>query len=263
VKRWSLGIVVVAGAVLAAGCSSSSSSGSSSSTAASSGSVTGKITVLAAASLQEVFTTIGTNFQAAHPGTTVTFSFGGSSDLAQQIVNGSPADVFAAASTKTMGTVTTANATSATPQNFATNTMEIATPPSDPAGIEGLPDLAKPDVKVAVCAVAVPCGAAAQQLFQKNNLTVTPATEEPDVKSVLTKVELGEVDAGIVYVTDVKSAGSKVNGIEIAASDNVTTTYPIAPLKSSKNASTAAAFVAYVLSPAGQSVMSAAGFGAP
>jgi molybdate transport system substrate-binding protein len=255
--------VAVAALALAACSSSSSGGGASASSGASvSATVSGSITVLAAASLTGTFTTLGQQFEKAHPGSKVTFSFGASSDLAQQIVNGSPADVFASASPKTMATVTDAG-DAANPQTFASNVMEVATPPSNPAGVTTLADLAKSSVKVAVCAPAVPCGVAATALFAKNNLTVTPVTQEADVKSVLAKVELNAVDAGIVYVTDVQAAGAKVKGIPIDASANVTTTYPIATIKASKEMATAQAFVAYVLSADGQAVMTAAGFGAP
>jgi molybdate transport system substrate-binding protein len=192
----------------------------------------------------------------------VTFSFGASSDLAQQAVNGAPADVFAAASPKTMKTVTDAK-DAGTPSTFATNVLEVATPPGNPAAVKSVADLAKSSVKVAVCQAQVPCGATAQAMFALNKLTVKPVTEEPDVKSVLAKVELDAVDAGVVYVTDVKAAGAKVVGVEIPANQNVSTSYPIATLNASKNPSLAAAFMAYVLSSDGQSVLSAAGFGTP
>ena len=257
--------VTLAAATLGA-CSSGSSSGTSSGTssapARAASSLTGSITVLAAASLTESFTTIGKQFEAAHPGTKVTFSFGASSDLAQQAVNGAPADVFASASPKTMKTVTDAKDAGA-PSTFATNVLEVATPPGNPAGVTSVDDLAKSSVKVAVCQAQVPCGATAEAMFALNKLTVKPVTEEPDVKSVLAKVELDAVDAGVVYVTDVKAAGAKVVGVEIPTDQNVSTSYPIATLNASKNASVAAAFMAYVLSADGQSVLSAAGFGAP
>ena len=260
-----LAVAVLAAATLA-GCSSGSSSGTSSGTSSApesaASSLTGSITVLAAASLTESFTTIGKQFEAAHPGTKVTFSFGASSDLAQQAVNGAPADVFAAASPKTMKTVTDAN-DAGTASTFATNVLEVATPPGNPAGVTSVADLAKSSVKVALCQAQVPCGATAQAVFEKNKLTVKPVTEEPDVKSVLAKVELDAVDAGVVYVTDVKAAGPKVVGVEIPADQNVSTSYPIATLNASKNTALASAFMAYVLSADGQSVLSAAGFGAP
>ena len=259
-------VVAVVAALLLAACSSSTGGGSTSLAPApstsSASAVSGAITVFAASSLKGAFTDIATAFQAANPGTTVTFNFGPSSGLATQITQGAPADVFAAASTKTMDTVTTAGAAS-NPQVFATNTMEIATPASGGAAVMSLADLAKAGVKVAVCQKDVPCGVAAQKLFDQNKITVTPSTEEVDVKAVLSKVELGEVDAGVVYVTDVKAAGDKVKGIEIAADQNVTTKYPIAPIGASTNAATAQAFVDFVLSPAGQSILAGAGFAAP
>jgi molybdate transport system substrate-binding protein len=242
-----------------------SSGGSPSSLAGSpstGGTVSGSITVFAAASLKESFTAIRTAFEAANPGTTVTFSFGASSTLATQITAGAPADVFASASTRTMDTVTTAGDASG-PATFAVNTLQIATPNPQSVPVTALVDLASASVKTVVCQKDVPCGAAAAKLFEQNKLGVAPVSEEADVKAVLTKVELGEADAGIVYVTDVKAAGDKVVGVEIPAEQNVTTTYPIAAIKASRNAATAAAFVAYVLSPAGQKVLADAGFSAP
>jgi len=259
-------IVVAALAALAVtACGSSSGGGTPSSSAppaSATSSVGGAITVFAASSLKESFTAIGTAFEAAHPGVTVTFNFGASSTLATQITQKAPADVFASASQKTMDTVTSAGAAaSSTP--FAANTMEIATPATPTVPVTSLADLTKPGAKVVVCQKDVPCGAAAQKLFTQNNLTVTPVSEEIDVKAVLSKVVLGEADAGIVYVTDVKAAGSKIVGVPIPKDQNVTTRYPIAPITASSNAATAQAFVAYVLSPEGQQVLTAAGFASP
>ncbi|HSN06685.1 MAG TPA: molybdate ABC transporter substrate-binding protein, partial [Candidatus Angelobacter sp.] len=188
----------------------------------------GAITVFAAASLKETFTTLGHMYEAAHPGARVTFDFGASSTLATQITQGAPADVFAAASQATMQTVTSAGDAVGTPRVFAVNTLEIATPTSPTTRVTSLADLARPAVKVAICQVSVPCGAAARTLFDRSHLAVTPVSEEVDVKSVLTKVELGEVDAGLVYVTDVRSAQGRVVGVAIPKDQNVTTTYPIA-----------------------------------
>jgi len=136
-------------------------------------------------------------------------------------------------------------------------------PPSNPAKVTSVNDLAKSSVKVALCQPQVPCGVVAAQVFKNTGITVKPVTLQPDVKSVLTQVELGNVDAGVVYVTDVKAAGTKVTAVPISASDNASTTYPIATISSSKNQSIAQAFVAYVLSPQGQAVLSAAGFQGP
>ena len=265
-RRFALAAVALA-ATAVAGCSSSSSSstasGSSSTPAASSSAAQpGTITVLAAASLMGTFTELGKQFEAAHPGDTVKFSFGASSALAEQINSGAPADVFASAATKNMDqVVSTGNASN--PQNFAENVMEVAVPPSNPAKVTSVNDLAKSSVKVAVCQPQVPCGVVAAQVFKNAKITVKPVTLQPDVKSVLTQVELGNVDAGVVYVTDVQAAGSKVKGVTIPANVNATTTYPIAALTHSKEQSIAKAFVAYVLSPPGEQVLKAAGFQQP
>lgn len=251
-----------------AACSSGSGSGSTATsttpaTSSTSGqAVTGTVTVLAAASLTESFTTIAKQFEAAHPGVKITLSFGPSSGLAQSIVAGAPADVFASASKKTMTTVTDAKAAS-DPTVFVRNYLTIAVPPTNPAHITSLADLAKPGVKVAVCQAQVPCGTVAKAVFDAAKLTVTPVTQEVDVKGVLTKVQLGEVDAGLVYRTDVTAAGSKVASVDLPESTASGTAYPIAVLTAAPNPSGAAAFVAYVLSEQGRSVLTAQGFAAP
>lgn len=247
---------------LAACGSNDSGTSSAPGPSASESSPSGNITVFAAASLTESFTELGKQFESANPGTKVTFSFGASSALAQQINSGAPADVFASASPKNMDQVVDAGGAS-NPKVFATNKMEIATPPDNPADIASVNDLAKSSVKTALCQPQVPCGSVAQQVFTNAKITVKPVTLEPDVKSVLTKVQLGEVDAGMVYVTDVKAAGAKVKGVEIADDVNASTDYPIAALTKSGNAAVASAFVELVLSPVGQGVLTAAGFQAP
>jgi len=219
----------------------------------------GTLTVFAAASLTESFTELGEQFEARHPGTTVRFSFGPSSGLATQITQGAPADVFASASARNMEQVVAAKA-AASPTTFAENQMQIAVPPANPAKIAALADLAKPGVKVALCAAEVPCGAVARKVFAAAKLTVTPVTNEADVKATLTKVQLGEVDAGVVYVTDVKAAGAKVAGIEIPDDVNASTAYPIATLSSTRNAPLAKAFVDHVLSADGAVVLAESGF---
>lgn len=251
--------VVAAGvvAVAVAGCSSSSSSPSTSSSPQ-----TGTITVFAAASLMDTFTQIGKQFEAAHKGDTVKFSFGPSSGLSTEISSGAPADVFASAAPANMDTVVKAGDAN-TPQNFAKNTMEVAVPPNNPAKVTSVNDLAKSSVKVAVCAPQVPCGVVAAEVFKNAGITVKPVTQATDVSSVVTEVETGNVDAGMVYVTNVLSEGSKLKGITIPASINASTLYPIATIKSSKHASIAQEFVDYVLSPAGQKVLTAAGFEKP
>jgi len=258
VRRFTV-IAAALAAVAAAGCSSSGSGSSSGATASPSG---GTITVFAAASLTESFTQLGKQFEAAHPGDTVKFSFGPSSGLAEQITSGAPADVFASAAPANMDQVVSAG-DAANPQNFAKNVMEVATPPDNPGNVSSVNDLAKTSVKVALCQPQVPCGVVAAEVFKNAGITVKPVTLQPDVKSVLTQVETGNVDAGMVYVTDVQAAGSKVKGVTISASDNASTLYPIATINSSKHKSEAQAFMNYVLSPAGQQVLAAAGFEKP
>lgn len=254
---------LVAAGALTAGCSAASSptpapTGSTGGGAGSSAT----LTVFAAASLKESFTSIANDFETAHPGVTVTLNFGPSSGLASQILAGAPADVFASASQKNMDQVTTSGAATA-PVVFATNAMAIALPPTNPGHITALTDLARADIKVAVCQSAVPCGVGAAQVFTKAKINVTPVTQEADVKAVLTKVQLGEVDAGIVYVTDLTAAGDKVKGLDIATDLNYSTAYPIATLTKAANPSLAADFVAAVTSASGRKVLQAAGFAAP
>jgi molybdate transport system substrate-binding protein len=201
-------------------------------------------------------------FQDAHPGTTVKLNLAASSALAQQINQGAPADVFASASTKNMKQVSDAGGASSS-KNFVKNVMEIAVPPTNPAHVTGVADLAKSGVKVAFCQPQVPCGSTAQKVFANAKVTVKPVTLEADVKSTLTKVQLNEVDAGVVYVTDVRAAGTKVKGIEIPTDVNASTEYPIAALTKAPNAAGAKAFVDFVLSATGQSVLTADGFEKP
>ncbi|MDA0635897.1 molybdate ABC transporter substrate-binding protein [Nonomuraea sp. MCN248] len=217
-----------------------------------------EVTVFAAASLTGAFTELGEAFEAAHPGTTVRFNFGSSATLAQQIVQGAPADVFAAASPATMKTVTDATA-AGSPTTFARNRLRIAVPPDNPARVDELKDLADPKVKVALCAEQVPCGAAAVKALEAARLKVTPVTLEQDVKATLTKVQLGEVDAALVYETDVIAAAGKVTGIAFPEADLAVNDYPIATLAGAGDA--ARRFVDLVLSRQGGDVLAEAGFG--
>jgi molybdate transport system substrate-binding protein len=240
--------------------SSASSASSSSPSASASAKLSGTVTVLAAASLEESFTALGKKFEAAHPGTKVDFSFGGSDTLAASITAGAPADVFAAASPATMKTVTDAHATAGQPTTFVRNRLEIATLPGNPKKISTLKDLTGSSLKVALCAKTVPCGAAAQQALDASHLKLTPVSYEQDVKSALTKVELKEVDASVVYQTDVKAAGGKVDGVNFPEAAKAINDYPIARLKDAPNAAGAQAFIALVESPEGRRVLGAAGF---
>jgi molybdate transport system substrate-binding protein len=230
---------------------------------ASGGPVTGDLTVLAAASLTEVFNKLATTFQSENPGVHITFSFAGSSTLAQQIVAKAPADVFAAASPATMKTVTDAGDAAGSPQLFVRNVLEIAVPPSNPGNVSGLADFGKSDLKIAVCAAAVPCGAAADKVFKASGLSPQIDSYEQDVKGVLTKVEAGEADAGMVYQTDVKSAGDKVKGIDFPEASNAINDYPIAALTEAKNPTAANAWIAFLLSAEARQVFTDMGFQLP
>ena len=218
------------------------------------------LTVLAAASLTTSFTEIGRQFEAAHPGVRVRFSFGGSSDLASQVQAGAPADVFASADTRTMDKLGT---TARDRQDFASNTLEIAVPPGNPARVRSLADLARPGLKLVVCAPEVPCGSAARAVAQRAGLAFRPVSQEQSVTDVLGKVSSGEADAGLVYVTDVKGAGHSVEGVTFPEAAAVVNTYPIATLSESDHAALARQFVRFVLGPDGRRVLTAAGFGSP
>ncbi|MDH6133460.1 molybdate transport system substrate-binding protein [Kitasatospora sp. MAA4] len=261
---------VLALAVGLTACSSSKSatpaaSGASGSAAASASApkATGTITVFAASSLTGTFNDLGKKFEAANPGTTVKFNYGGSSALAQSIVAGAPADVFAAASPATMKTVSDAKDTATDPKVFVRNTLEIAVPKGNPKNLTSLQALAAPGVKVALCATQVPCGSAAQTALTAANVKLTPVTLEQDVKSALTKVELGEVDASVVYQTDVQAAGGKVDGVNFPEAAKAINDYPIAEVAKAPNAAGAEAFIAFVESTTGMQVLTTAGFQAP
>ncbi|MDH6453519.1 MULTISPECIES: molybdate ABC transporter substrate-binding protein [unclassified Streptomyces] len=253
---------VGAAALLALSACSSSDSDSSSTTSGSSasGKLSGTVTVFAAASLKESFTTLGKQFEQAHPGTKITFSFGGSDSLAASITGGAPADVFASASPKTMKIVTDAGDASGTPATFVRNQLEIATLPGNPHRIASLKDLTGSDLKVVLCDEQVPCGAAAQKALDTSGLKLTPVSYEQDVKAALTKVELKEADAAVVYKTDVHAAGDKVEGVEFPESADAVNDYPITLLKNARNTGTAKAFIALVRSAEGQKVLAGAGF---
>ena len=260
-RRAAASITAAALSVLAlAGCAQDAPAATVSSASATP-TVSGSITVDAAASLNTVFPALAAIFQREHPGTTITFDFGGSSTLAAAIVAGAPVDVFASASAKTMQTVQDAALTAAGPVVVARNELEIAVPPGNPGKVTGLKDFADAAKTIVVCDPAVPCGAAAKQVFGIARITAKPDSEEPDVTSVLTKVEGNQADAGLVYVTDVRAAGAKVGGIPFPEADRAVTAYPIAAMKGSRNAALAEAWVAFV--QAHELDLQAAGFLAP
>jgi len=252
-RRISLLIVAVA---FLAGCGNPAATAASPSATA----LSGTLSVFAAASLTDSFEALGSAFQTAHSGVTVQFNFAGTPTLVTQIEQGAQADVFASADTTNMDKLKADGFTVGTPQVFAHNQLEIVVAPGNPKGITALADLAKPGVIYISAAATVPAGKYALQALAKAGVTVTPKSLETDVKSVVSKVELGEADAGVVYTTDVKAAGSKVEGVPIPAADNVVATYPLVAVKGTKNSDVANAFIAFVLSSAGQSRLTSFGF---
>jgi molybdate transport system substrate-binding protein len=248
-------IVLMVAAVFLAACGSSTGTASSSGTP-----LSGTVNVFAAASLTAAFTDLGTSFQGANSGVTVKFSFAGTPTLVTQIEQGAPADVFASADTTNMDKLNVDGFATGTPQVFARNKLEIVVAPGNPKGITGLADLAKPGVIYITEAPTVPAGKYALQALKTAGVTVTPKSLETDVKSVVSKIELGEADAGIVYTTDITAAGSKVQGVPIPDPDNVIATYPIVAVKASTNLTDANAFITYVVSAAGQAKLQSFGF---
>lgn len=261
--RTVLAALTASGLLVLTGCGSSSGGTANPQSSTSSSGVTGTVTVFAAASLTESFTKIGKDFEAANPGAKATFNFAGSSALATQINQGAPADVFASAAPANMKTVTDAGNGEGTATTFVRNQLIIAVPKGNPKSIAGLADLTKPGVKVALCAVQVPCGAAAKKALDAAKVALTPVTLEQDVKSALSKVKLGEVDAALVYRTDAKASPSDVDGVEFPESAGAINDYPIIVLKNAPNKAGAQAFVAFVESDKGKAVLTAAGFQAP
>jgi molybdate transport system substrate-binding protein len=225
--------------------------------------VTGKIIVLAAASLKRSFTDIGERFQTDNPGTSVEFSFAGSSDLLTQLIQGAPGDVFAAADTKNMDKAAQAGLLAGDSVNFASNTLVIAVAPGNPKNISSFHDLPRPGLDVVVCAPEVPCGSATQKVEQATGVQLTPVSEESSVTDVLNKVTTGQADAGLVYVTDAMGAGDKVTAVPFPEAAGAVNTYPIAVLKESKKPDLARKFIDLVTGDAGQKVLGQAGFARP
>lgn len=256
VRRRAATVLLVAATLAVTGCVDDQASG------APGDGPSGSITVFAAASLTDVFTELGERFEAEYEGATVTFNFAGSSTLAQQINEGAPADVFAAADPVAMQTVADGGTNGVDPVVFARNQLVIAVEPGNPRNVTGLADLARSDVTLALCAEQVPCGRAAAQVLGAAGVTVQPVTFEQDVRAALTRVALGEVDAALVYRTDA-AASSDVEGVEFPESAAYSNEYPISVLADAPNPTLAEAFVAYVLSPTGAAALRAAGFGEP
>ncbi|HEY8482027.1 MAG TPA: molybdate ABC transporter substrate-binding protein [Spirillospora sp.] len=258
VARWAIGLV---GLVLLAG--TVTGCGDDDAGSAEKEKKTTTLTVFAAASLTETFTTLGKTFERANPGVEVRFNFGGSSTLAQQIVQGAPADVFASAGPGPMDTVTGAGLAADAPQIFVRNYLEIAVAPGNPHKISGLKDLEKPGIKVVVCAEQVPCGDAAKKALLAGGVSIDPVSLEKDVKSALNKVVLGEADAALVYRTDIKAAGGKVRGVDFPEKYDAINDYLITVLSKAPQRDLAWRFLQMVVSDQGWNVLLPAGFVKP
>ena len=220
-----------------------------------------QLIVFAAASLTDAFETLGDAYTQRHPGVEVMFNFASSSQLAGQVREGAPADVFASADERQMAAV--ADLVNGEPRTFARNRLEIAVEKGNPLGIRGLADLANPDLKLVLAGETVPAGRYAAQALQKAGVQVTPVSREVDVRAVLAKVALGEADTGIVYATDIVVGSGSVDGVEIPDAQNVTAIYPIAVLADAPNPDAAQEFVDFVLSPQGQDILAQHGFSKP
>jgi molybdate transport system substrate-binding protein len=223
----------------------------------------GEVLVSAAASLSDAFAELEAAFEAAHAGVDVILNLGGSSALRAQILEGAPVDVFASANLLNMDRVFDAGQVSGVPRPFARNFLQIAVPAGNPAGVKGLADFANEALHLGLCAEAVPCGDFARHALERAGVLPSLDTNEPDVRALLTKIELGELDAGITYVTDVASTAGGVEGVAIAEALNVVAEYPIAVLAGAPNPDAAAAFVRLVLSDEGRSILAKYGFASP
>lgn len=243
------GAVILAAALLLTSCAASAPATQNT-----------ELVVFAAASLNGTFTQLGKEFESSHAGTTVKFSFDGSSALVDQLKQGAPADVFASADRSNMEKAVAANTTAGTPVQFTSNVLTLIVPKGNPGGITGLDD-SLTGKKLVVCADGVPCGSATAKLAELLGVTLKPVSEETKVTDVRTKVESGQADAGIVYVTDAKASGEKVETIPIEGADKARNDYLIAATKDAKQAALAAEFIALVTGSRGQEVLGAAGFG--
>jgi molybdate transport system substrate-binding protein len=221
------------------------------------------VTVFAAASLTEAFTALGDAFEATEPGVSVELSFGPSSELATQIAQGAPADVLASADETTMDAAVDAGSIAGDPTVFATNGMEIAVPAGNPGGVDGLDDFADADLMIGLCSEDVPCGRLARRVLDQAGIQASVDTDEADVKALLAKVASGDLDAGLVYRTDVRAGGDEVDGIALPDDLQVATRYPIATVAASEHHDGARDFVAFVAAPEGRAVLERFGFGPP
>lgn len=250
--RGRAGAAVAATALLlASGCTGSDG--------AADGEEGGTLTVLAASSLTDVFGELEQTYEDEHPGVDVQLTFDSSSTLAEQVVQGAPADVLATADEQTMQLVVD-EGLAGVPLEFARNELILVTPPDNPAGIEAIEDLDTGEPTYAVCVPDAPCGAASEKLLGLVDVTAEPVTEEDNVRDVLTKVTTDEVDAGLVYVSDAQAAGEDVNPIEVPEADQALNADVIAPLAGAGDAELAQDWVDLVMSDEGQRALEEHGF---
>lgn len=252
--------VIAVGLLAVAGCGSGDDESGATEGSGGGSAVSGEVQVFAAASLTDVFEEVATVFEEQNPDADVTFNFAGSSALVTQVVEGAPADVLATASPGTMDDAVAADVVQGEPEVFAHNALVLAVPAGNPGDIGGLDDLADGEQFVGLCAADVPCGTLAADVLADAGVTPSVDTYEPDVRSLLTKITSGELDAGLVYRTDALAAGDDVEVIEVPGLDEQTTAYPIAPLADAPNAAAAELFVELVVSDEGQAILADAGF---
>jgi molybdate transport system substrate-binding protein len=230
--------------------------------ACSGSSIESELLVSAAASLTDAFAEIESAFEEGNPGVDAVLNLGSSGALREQILEGAPVDVFASANTSNMAQVAETGELSGEAEIFATNSLQIAVPTGNPGGVTGLEDFARDELLIGLCAEDVPCGDFGRQALANAGVTPSIDTNEPDVRALLNKIEAGELDAGITYVSDVLSTGT-LEGLEIPAEVNVVAEYPIATLAGAPNPDAAAAWVEFVLSDEGQAILTSHGFESP
>jgi molybdate transport system substrate-binding protein len=257
-RAWTAGLLSLALVADLSGCGQKTPSSATTSTSAAT-----SIVVFAALPLKPAFTLLAGKFQTDNPGATIDFDFATSSELANKLTQGANADIFASADSAQMDTVVKADLTSSDPINFASNTLVIVTAPGDPKQIRSFADLAKPDLRVAVCQASVPCGSATQHIEDNTGVHLNPASEESVSSGVLGKVTSGEADAGLVYLTDAHKAGDTVTAVKFPESNDTVFVYPIAILKRTSQPSLAQNFVDLVTGATGQQVLTQAGFASP
>lgn len=264
-KATGKGVVLsAAAAMILTACGTGAGSGDrSTESGGAASSAEGTLTVYAAASLTKSFDRLAEEFEAEHPGVDVMVDYGGSSGLVQRLQEGAQADVFASADERTMRRLIDSGSPTGEPVTFASNTLTLVVPAGNPADISGVEDLRQDGVKFVRCAPDVPCGAAADELEKANGIDVNPVSSELSVTDVLGKVTSGQADAGLVYVTDAKAAGDRVETIEVPHAQEIVNYYPVVTFPDSSNSTSATEFVDWLTSERGQKILRDEGFGSP